>query len=134
MGFFSTLKEKLTGKKVETTTNIPTLDEIHKENADLTKVETQTVETVVNAQTTAPAADTSIPTIDPIKEVNAQTLEQKTEVAAKAKPKRKAAKKAVAKKAAPKKAVAKKVVVKKAAPKKVVKKIVKKAVAKKKRR
>jgi hypothetical protein len=136
MGFFSSLREKFRGKKVEQNTVLPTLQDINKENNDLNKIETNTVENIINAPPAPPqtnALEETYPSMGPSPEgVILPVIEQQT-----AAPKKKAKKKKIVKKATPvkKKTVAKKKAVKKAAPKRkkaaVKKKASKKPVKKK---
>lgn len=136
MGFFSSLKEKFSGKKVEQTTVLPTLQEINKENKDLNQLETKTVDSIINAPPAAPssAQDNMMPSIGPSPEgLPLPNLEKTVSSAPKA---RKISRRKPVKKSAPKRKPVAKKTVKKSAPRKkaaVKRKPVKKT-AKKKRR
>lgn len=114
MGFWSTLKEKFTCKKVESTTVLPTLQDINKENIALTNVEEKTVESILNSPPVPASQDNVMPSMGPSPEglpvaapVIARKAKRKTtkKKVKKAKPKKK---KSVVKKKPAKKAVSKK--------------------------
>lgn len=116
MGFFQTLKEKLTGKKAEQPA-LPTLDSINQQNADLTKKEETVVEAVVNSPASSLTTQANVlesigPNPDPVvlstlSSAPATTDAQTVPAPAPKKAVKKTAKKAAKKKAAPKKAVKK---------------------------